>query len=66
MLLIRKTGLPIQTILGRRARCATEPLGLLQVVADYLMQDPSDNPVMLPDLGSVLSNWRAARGRLSH
>jgi hypothetical protein len=32
------------------------PLGLAQVFADYFMQDPSDNPVMLPNLGDVVAN----------
>jgi hypothetical protein len=32
------------------------PLGLGQVFADYLMQDPSDNPIMLPNAGDVIAN----------
>lgn len=33
-----------------------EPLKALQAVADYFMQDPSGNPVMLPNFGDVLTN----------
>ena len=33
-----------------------EPLMALQAIADYLMQDPSENPVILPDPGGVLSD----------
>jgi hypothetical protein len=33
-----------------------QPLGALQAIADYFMQDPSDNPVLLPDPGDVLEN----------
>jgi len=33
-----------------------QPLVPLQAIADYFMQDPSDNPVILPDPGVVLSD----------
>ncbi|GFG54687.1 hypothetical protein CQY20_25180 [Mycolicibacterium agri] len=34
-----------------------EPLVPLQAIADYFMQDPSDNPILLPDPAEVLSDF---------
>jgi len=51
------TGLPtIKPVWAGQPGAQLNPLGLAQVFADYFMQDPSDNPVMLPNAGDVIAN----------
>ncbi len=47
---------PIQPFWAGDEGAHLQPLVPLQAIADYFMQDPSDNPVLLPDPGDVLEN----------
>ena len=55
MLLILRS-YPSKPVWANQPGAQLNPLGLAQVFADYLMQDPSDNPVILPNPGDVLRN----------
>ena len=46
---------PLQPFWAGDEGARLEPLKALQAIAEYLMQDPSENPVILPDPGEVLS-----------
>jgi hypothetical protein len=48
-----ETGKPIKPVWAGQPGAQLDPLGLAQVLAETLMQDPSDNPVMLPNRWDV-------------
>ena len=55
-MLVLRLACHIKPVWAGQPGAQLDPLGLLQVFGDYLTQDPSQNPVMLPNLGDVSSN----------